>query len=65
MRKDKKVYWINVADIQEASEDYLNRKLTEDELKKVIGRFADYVNWYDALYLTFSELGLQEAEEDE
>lgn len=65
MRRDKKVYWINVGDIQDVAEEDLNRKLTEEELKKVINKIGDFINWSDGVLYSFTELGLKEAEVEE
>lgn len=65
MRKNKKVYWIDVGDIQEIAEQDLNRKLTEEELIKVIDKMGDYINWADGISYAFVELGLKEAEEED
>ncbi|MCK9426393.1 MAG: hypothetical protein M0Q21_10175 [Ignavibacteriaceae bacterium] len=65
MRRNKIIYSLCVGDIQDAAEDELNRKLTEEELKKVINRVGDYISWYDAIELTLSELNLEPAEEED
>lgn len=65
MRKNKIIYSLCIADLQDVAEDELNRKLTEDELKRVVDRVGDYISWYDAISLTFSDLDLKATEEDE
>lgn len=65
MRKNKIIYSLCIGDIQDVAEDNLNRKLTEDELKKVVNRVGDYISWYDAIELTLSELNIEPAEEKE
>lgn len=65
MRRDKIIYSLCIGDIQDVAEDNLNRKLTEDELKKVVDRVGDYISWYDAIELTLSELNIEPAEEEE
>ncbi len=65
MRRNKIIYSLCIGDIQDVAEDNLNRKLTEDELKKVVDRVGDYISWYDAIEFTLSELGLEPAEEAE
>lgn len=65
MRRNKIIYSLCVGDIQDFAEDELNRKLTEEELKKVINRVGDYISWYDAIELTLSELNIEPAEEEE
>jgi len=63
MRKDKKVYSISVGDIQEIADQDLNRELTEDELKKVMDKMGDYINWSEAISYAFDALELQPKEE--
>jgi len=65
MRRNKIIYSLCIADLQDVAEDELNRKLTEDELKRVADKVGDYISWYDAISLTFLDLGLKAAEEDE
>jgi len=65
MRRNKIIYSLCVGDIHDVAEDELNRKLTEDELKRVVDRVGDYISWYDAIELTLSELNLEQAEEED
>lgn len=65
MRKDKIIYSINIGDIQDIAEEELNRKLTEEELVKVIDKMGDYINWSDGISYAFMELELKEAEEED
>jgi len=65
VRRNKIIYSLCVADLQEVAGDELNRKLTEDELKRVVDKVGNYISWYDAISLTFSDLGLKATEEDE
>lgn len=65
MRRNKIIYSICVGDIQDVAEDKLNRKLSEDELKRVVDKVGDYISWYDAISLTFLDLGLKATEEEE
>jgi hypothetical protein len=46
----KVIYSINNADLQDVAMDVLNRKLTEDELKKVGNRLGDFVDWRQSIY---------------
>lgn len=59
MRKNTVIYKLTVEDIQTVAEEYLERKLNDDELKKVIDRVGDYISWYDAIENTFMELDLK------
>lgn len=63
MRRNKKVYWIDVNDIQEIAQQDLNRELNDEELKKVIDKMGDYINWTDGISYAIDELELKEAEE--
>lgn len=65
MRKDKIVYSICIGDIQEVAQDELSRKLNDDELKKVIDKMGDYLNWFDSISYSFDALDLKEAEEED
>lgn len=65
MRENKKVYWIEVGDIQEIAEEDLNRKLSEEEIIKVIDKMGDYINWSDGISYAFVDLGLVKAEEED
>jgi len=60
MRRNKIIYSLCAGDIQDVAEDELNRKLTEDELKKVVDKVGDYISWYDVISLTFLDLGLKQ-----
>lgn len=46
----KVVYSINNADLQDVAMDVLNRKLTEDELKKIGNRLGDFVEWRQSIH---------------
>lgn len=63
MRRNKKIYWIDVNDIQEIAQQDLNRELNDEELKKVIDKMGDYINWADGISYAIDELELKEAEE--
>lgn len=64
MRKDKIIYSINIGDIQQVAEEELDRKLTDDELKKVIDKMGDYLNWSDSISYSLEALELKSKEED-
>jgi len=65
MRRNKIVYSLCIGDIQEVAEEELNRKLTDEELKKVVDKVGDYISWYDAISYTFDALKLTESDECE
>jgi hypothetical protein len=65
MRKNTVVYKLIVEDLQNVAEEYLERKLNGDELKKVINRVGDYISWDEAIENTIIDLGLKSKEEQE
>ena len=65
MRKDKIIYKLSVEDIQTVAEEMLERKLTSEELKKVIDKLPDQVHWFDAIHNTFMNLRLESVTEKE
>lgn len=65
MRRNKIIYSLNIGDIQDVAEESLERKLTDEELKKVIDRVGDFISWYNAIDYTFSDLGLKPKDEED
>ena len=55
-KKDRVIYSISVDDIQEVSDQILDRELTPDEVKLVEDRVGDYISWFDAIELAINEL---------
>ncbi len=49
MRSDKIIYKLCIADIQTVALETLDRKLTDDELNKILEPIADKITWYDAI----------------
>ena len=48
--KTKKiVYSINIADIQEVSQDVLDRPLARKEIEQVERSIGDYIDWFQAI----------------
>lgn len=43
------VYSLNVADIQEVANDFLERDLTEEEVVLVEDSLSDYIDWFQAI----------------
>lgn len=43
------VYSINVADIQEVANEFLERDLTEEEVVLVEDSLGDYIDWFQAI----------------
>lgn len=64
MRKDKIVYRITVEDLQTVAEDTLQRKLSDEEIKKVEDRIGDFIGWYDAIDLAFERIGILPSDEE-
>jgi hypothetical protein len=66
MRKDKIIYSINVADIQNVATERFGRKLTENEIKKIIDPIGNRIGWYEAIEDAISYvLELEPQEEDD
>ena len=55
---NKKIYSINVADVQEVAQEELGRKLTQEEIKLVDDRLGDYIGWYDAISMAIQAAGI-------
>jgi hypothetical protein len=49
MRSDKIFYSLNIKDIQTVAIDVLERKLTDEEIEKILNPIADRMFWYDAI----------------
>lgn len=64
---DKKViYSINIADVQTVAEGNFGRKLTSEEIEKIIGAIGNRIPWYEAIQDAIKDkLGLEELEYDE
>lgn len=62
MKRNKKIYWIDVNDIQEVALQNLNRELDNGELNKVINKMGDYINWADGISYAINVLHLKEEE---
>ena len=55
-KKNRIVYSLSVADIQEVADEILDRELTPEEVKFVEDRVGDYISWYDAMSLAINEM---------
>ncbi len=49
MRKDKIIYAVNIADVQEVAQEELGRTLTDRQLKVAEDKIGDQFNWYEAI----------------
>lgn len=55
MENDKIIYKLTVEDLQTVSEEELDRKLTNDEIKMLINPIAEKINWFDAIADSINE----------
>lgn len=47
--KNKTIYKLTVTDIQQVAKEVYGRKLTIDEIEKVVEPIGDRISWYDAV----------------
>jgi len=47
--KNKTIYRLQVTDIQQVAAEVYGRKLTADEIEKVIEPIGDMISWYDII----------------
>ena len=59
MRSDKTIYKLTVADLQTVADDYIERKLTEEEKLLLIEAIGDKIDWYDAIQNSIIDLGIK------
>jgi hypothetical protein len=45
----KHIYYLTVGDVQTVAQETLERELTEEELKRVVDKLRDKIQWYDAI----------------
>ena len=48
-KTDRIVYSISVGDLQEVSQEVLERRLTKREIDQVQGAVGDYIDWFQAI----------------
>ena len=48
--EEKIIYSLNIKDIQTVAEENFERKLTYEEIEKIIDPIANRISWYDAIY---------------
>ena len=65
MRRDKIIYSINIADIQNVAEERYGRKLTDEEIKKIIDPIGDRIGWYEAIQDAIEQILELELQEDD
>jgi hypothetical protein len=49
MNPRRHVYYITASDIQKVAEEALERRLTDDELERVVDGLLDKIAWYEVL----------------
>jgi hypothetical protein len=49
MRRDRIIYSINVEDVQTVAQEELGRPLSDHELRTIVHRLGDYLDWYEAV----------------
>jgi len=49
MRRDRIIYYINVEDVQTVAQEELGRRFSDHELRIVVHRLGDYLDWYEAV----------------
>ena len=60
------VYSINITDIQTVATEKYNRELREDEIKQIIDKIGEKIDWYYAIYDSIVEaIGLPDDDTDE
>lgn len=58
MKKDRNariIYSLNVNDIQEVANQFLERSLTKEEIILVESSLGDYIDWFQAIENSISE----------
>jgi hypothetical protein len=53
--RNKIFYSVCYKDIQEVAESELGRKLTEEELKSVVDKISDKMDWYEPISSVLAE----------
>ena len=55
MNSNKIIYKIVVQDIQDVAQEEIDRKLTDDEINKIIDTIGERINWYDVVADSINE----------
>jgi hypothetical protein len=50
------IYYLTMADLQRVAKDSLHRKLTRNEIEKVIEKLPDYIDWHESIYYATQEI---------
>jgi len=48
-KSERSVYSINVGDLQQVSQEVLDRPLSKQEIAKVEASVGDYIDWFQAI----------------
>jgi len=59
MRNDKTIYKLTIADLQTVADNYLERKLTEKEIKMLNEEIGNHIDWYDVIYNAMIHLNIK------
>jgi hypothetical protein len=65
VKKDRILYALTVEDFQTVAEDYLGRKLSEREMRKVCDKLGDFITWDEAIIYAIGAAGIKVPCEDE
>lgn len=56
MENDKTIYSLNEEDVQTVALQEIERKLSPEEIKKIIPSIEKKINWYDAIADSINEI---------
>jgi len=59
MVDDRTLYKISVADLQNVAVEYIDRKLTNQEIKQVEEKLGNFIDWSSAISDTISYLNIK------
>lgn len=59
-KKSKIVYCLCVKDIDNVADEILGRSLTQEELRLVVEKFPNHINWFEPIETAINELNLPE-----
>ncbi len=59
MKKDKIIYLLQEKDIQEVALQELERKLSEEEIQKIVPLIEEKIDWYDIIACSINEVILK------
>ncbi|MGA2092923.1 MAG: hypothetical protein ABSH16_05895 [Sedimentisphaerales bacterium] len=65
MKKDEVLYALTVEDFQTVAEDYLGRKLSESEVRKVCDKLGNFITWDEAIIYAIGSAGIKGPDEDD